>query len=84
MENSGSSGVNSIPNTHCSEVGAAYVFERSGADWAQTAYLKPGITTALDHFGIATAMSGRTLVVASCGNDRVPFGSGQVWTFERR
>ena len=84
VENTGTSGVNSTPNTHCAEAGAAYVFERSGADWAQTAYLKPGITIALDHFGIATAMSGKTLVVGSCGNDRVPFGSGQVWTFERR
>lgn len=84
MENSRALGGNNVPDTGCSEAGAAYVFERTGADWTQTAYLKQDITTALDHFGIATALSGRTLVIGACGNDRVPYGSGQVWTFERR
>src|SRR5262249_1041485 len=42
-----------------------YVFVRSGAAWAQQAYLKASNTDASDFFGFALAMSGDTLVVGA-------------------
>jgi hypothetical protein len=46
------------------ENGAAYVFARSGATWAQRAYLKAG-NAAKSKFGNAVAVSGETAVVGA-------------------
>jgi hypothetical protein len=83
-ENSSATGINSVADNNSLETGAAYVFERDGFQWSQTAYLKSAILAPLDHFGIALAMDDQTFVVGTCGNDREPFGHGMVWTFRRR
>jgi hypothetical protein len=49
--------------------GAAYVFTRSGTSWSQQAYLKASNTDAGDQFGIATSVSGDTLVVGASTED---------------
>jgi hypothetical protein len=51
--------------------GAIYVFSRSGASWAQDAYLKGSNTDADDLFGVALALSadGAVLAVGAEGED---------------
>jgi uncharacterized repeat protein (TIGR02543 family) len=49
--------------------GAAYVFVRSGTDWAQQAYLKASNTGDRDAFGSSVAVSGDTVVVGAYGED---------------
>lgn len=46
------------------DAGAAYIFVRSGATWAQTTYLKASNTDSLDDFGVAVAVSGDGSYVA--------------------
>jgi hypothetical protein len=47
------------------EVGAAYVFERAGGSWVQTAKLSPPNPVAGQNFGRRVAISGNTTIVAS-------------------
>ena len=61
-EDSGTTGVNSVPNELAGESGAAYVFVRSGGVWSQQAYLKTFNTGGGDWFGISVAVSGDTVV----------------------
>lgn len=64
-EDSGSAGVNSIPDDSAAGSGAAYVFVRSGSIWSQQAYLKASNTGAGDGFGAAVSISGDTIVVGA-------------------
>ena len=50
----------SLPNS-----GAAYVFERTGTNWSQAAYLKASNTDAADYFGYFVGISGSTVVVGA-------------------
>ena len=66
----------------CRDVGAVYVFTRSGSSWASQAYLKPPQANNQDEFGFALALSGDTLAVGAryedgCGTSVVNGGSGQ-------
>lgn len=45
--------------------GAAYVFQRTGTNWEQQAYLKAPNADAGDQFGFATAISGNTITVGA-------------------
>jgi len=47
------------------QAGAAYVFVRTGASWAQQAYIKASNTDAYDEFGLSLALSADTLVVGT-------------------
>ncbi|MCC6216133.1 MAG: hypothetical protein IT376_14815 [Polyangiaceae bacterium] len=49
--------------------GAAYVFARTGTDWAQQAYLKAPNAQASDGFGATLEISGETIVVGALGED---------------
>ncbi|HEU4328617.1 MAG TPA: hypothetical protein VFS21_36100 [Roseiflexaceae bacterium] len=66
FEDSGATGVdgNQADNS-TDEAGAAYVFVRSGATWAQQAYLKASNTETRDLFGASIAVSGDTVVVGA-------------------
>jgi hypothetical protein len=57
--------------------GAVYVFERFGASWVQTAYLKSSNSEAGDEFGAAVALSGDTLVVGARFEDS-RYGAGEL------
>jgi hypothetical protein len=69
-----------------SNTGAAYVFVRSGATWAQRAELTASDGAANDYFGISVAISGTTLVVGAYGKTSftgsayIFTGSGATWT----
>ena len=69
-ESSNANGVNgNQANNGASGAGAAYIFERTGTSWVQTAYLKSSTTSASDNFGRAVDISGDTAVVGAPGED---------------
>jgi len=85
---------NQADNT-AGSAGAVYVFARTGATWAQQAYVKPSNTGAGDDFGAALALSNDTLVVGATGEasaatgvggnqaDNSAPGAGAVYVFTR-
>jgi hypothetical protein len=68
-EDSAAFGAGGDPTSNATPgAGAAYVFTRTGASWVQRLYLKASNTDANDQFG-RVAISGKTVVVASPGED---------------
>ncbi|WP_437953693.1 cadherin-like beta sandwich domain-containing protein [Sorangium sp. So ce296] len=94
-EDGGATGVNGGQGNGASQAGAAYVFTRAGATWAQQAYLKASNTGAGDAFGTSVAISGDTIAVGAIGEasaatgvngaqaDNGAPGSGAVYVFAR-
>lgn len=67
-ESSSATGVNGAQSDNkAADAGAAYVFVRSGTNWAQQAYLKASNTGAGDLFGYPVAVSGNTVLVGAQG-----------------
>ena len=52
-------------NNQAGNAGAAYVFVRSGDEWAFQAYLKASNSNKVDNFGYSVAISGDTIVVGA-------------------
>lgn len=68
-EDSGATGVNGNQFDNSKPFsGAAYVFERTGSTWVQTAYLKASNTDSRDSFCLV-AISGDTIVVGAANED---------------
>ena len=63
-------------NNDLNSSGAAYVFERTGGVWSETAYLKAFNPDELDRWGTAVAVSGDTIVVTSNAEDSLAQGIG--------
>jgi hypothetical protein len=97
-EDSAAQGINGNQKDESGEeAGAVYLFARSGAMWAQQAYIKGSNTQAYDEFGGSVALSrdGRTLAVGARGEDSGATGingnqadnsvdeSGAVYLFAR-
>ncbi|WP_437635726.1 cadherin-like beta sandwich domain-containing protein [Sorangium sp. So ce854] len=95
-EDSSATGVNGAhANNSASQAGAAYVFTRSGATWAQQAYLKASNTGTGDQFGASVSLYRDTLAVGAAGEasgatgvsgaqgDNTAPGSGAVYVFTR-
>jgi FG-GAP repeat len=97
-EDSAAQGINGNQKDESGEeAGAVYLFSRSGATWAQQAYIKGSNTQAYDEFGGSVALSrdGRTLAVGARGEDSGATGvngnqadnsvdeSGAVYVFAR-
>ena len=78
-EGSSATGVNGgqLDNV-ASGAGAVYTFVRSGAVWAQQAYVKASNTQGTDQFGVAVAISadGATLAVGAALEDSSAVGIG--------
>jgi FG-GAP repeat protein len=62
------------------DVGAAYVFVRSGTSWSQQAKLVASAPSAEDLFGASVAISGNTAVVSAQGDDE---DTGAAYVFVR-
>ena len=71
FEDSSTKGVGTTANELATDSGAAYVFTRTGATWAQDAYVKASNTEANDRFGAAIALTAdaNTLVIGADGDD---------------
>jgi hypothetical protein len=67
----------SVP-TATPQPGAAYIFERNGDDWVQTAKLQASDKANLDFFGSQVALSGNFAAVAASGQSQ-----GKVYLFEK-
>lgn len=66
------------------DIGAAYVYERSGASWELVQRLAPAALLAGDHFGANVTASGTTIVVAAPDDDRGSLvDCGTVYVFQR-
>jgi hypothetical protein len=98
MEDSDSTGINSLPNDNAqaNDSGATYIFTRAGSNWSQQAYIKAGNTGRQDFFGIANSLNadGNTLVVGAFGessdatgingtNNNNAISSGAAYVFIR-
>ena len=65
-ESSNATGANgNQDNNSAANAGAAYVFVRTGTNWAQESYLKASNTGAGDRFGWSVAIAGDTAVVGA-------------------
>jgi len=72
LEDSAAQGINGKQDDDSAqEAGAVYLFSRTGATWAQKAYIKGSNNEAFDEFGSSAALSrdGRTLAVGARGED---------------
>ncbi len=67
-EDSAATGVNGAQgDSSASGAGAAYIFVRSGTNWAQQAYLKASNAGVDDNFGAGVAITGDTVVIGAPG-----------------
>ncbi len=62
--------------------GSAYVFERIGGAWVETAKLSPPDAAASDAFGAAVAVAGDTALVSSLRDDDSGPNSGSLYVYE--
>ena len=71
LEDSSTTGVDSMPNESARDAGAAYVFirESNTGNWNEQAYLKASNTQSFDLFGYSVAVSGDTVVVGARAED---------------
>ncbi|MFS1525565.1 FG-GAP repeat protein [Microbulbifer sp. 2304DJ12-6] len=98
LEGSGATGIDGDQtNNDKLYSGAVYVFSRTGATWAQQAYVKASNTDVEDLFGYSVSLSddGNTLAVGALGEDSSTMGidgdqanndaflSGAVYVFSR-
>jgi hypothetical protein len=65
------------------DAGAAYVFERSGSSWSQTAKLVAGDPDSQDYFGVSLATTGDRILVAAYGDDEHGWDAGAAYVFDR-
>lgn len=65
-------------------IGAAYLFERSGATFSQTAHFEPPAITYNLEFGYDVAVNGNTVVIGQPFDAVNPAISGSAWIFRRR
>lgn len=56
-------------NNNSYRVGAAWVFERTGNNWAQTAYLKPSSIDSSDEFGSSASIDGNLAAISATNDD---------------
>ena len=76
-EDSNATGVNgNQSNNDAEDAGAAYVFQRSGPNWSQQAYLKASNTEANDWFGYGVGLNGTTVAVSAPREDSNATGIG--------
>jgi uncharacterized RmlC-like cupin family protein len=60
-------GTGASADNSAASAGAAYVFKRTGSNWAQEAYLKAPNAEAGDYFGFSVALAGDIAVVGAPG-----------------
>ncbi len=86
QEDSTSTGINGdSSNNSGSEVGAVYVFSRSGTTWSQQAYVKASNAGDYHQFGYSVGLSldGNLMAVGATAESTTESESGAVYTFTR-
>ncbi len=75
LEDSNATGIDgSQGDWFMGDYGAAYVFERTGSHWSQSAYVKPNDVNQYGYFGKSVSISGRSFVVGSPTEDSTATG----------
>lgn len=69
------------PGFPASNIGAAYVFERSGDTWAESARLAAADGGNLDYFGWAVALDGDRIAVGAYGDDDAANDAGAAYVY---
>lgn len=83
-ENSNQTTITNGPTASSNEsaikAGAAFVFKRTGTQWAQEAYLKASNAEADDYYGLVVGLSGDTAVVGTYreGSDQTTITNGDT------
>ncbi len=73
-----------LGNGHVTSAGAAYVFNKSGHDWKESAMLTAPDGLSFDQFGQAVDIDGGTLVVGALGATQAgETGAGAVYIFKK-
>jgi hypothetical protein len=70
-------------DTGGADAGAAYIFEKSGGVWTETAKLVASDAEASDNFGKSVAVSGNVAIVGANGEDTGGAGAGAAYIFEK-
>ncbi|MFT5353752.1 MAG: hypothetical protein ACI9KE_000952 [Polyangiales bacterium] len=95
LEDGSTTGVGGADDNEVADSSAVYVFQRTGTQWAQEAYLKASNTGESDSFGYTVSLSGDTLAVGAPSEDSLAsgiggdedddsaLGSGAVYVFQR-
>jgi hypothetical protein len=65
------------------DVGAAYVFERVGDAWIETAKLRAPIPSLNDDFGATVALSSGVALIGASGDDDAGTSAGTAYVFRR-
>ncbi|QDU65136.1 FG-GAP repeat protein [Engelhardtia mirabilis] len=66
-----------------SKSGGAYVFDRAGGAWTQTAKLVPADLQAGDEFGTKVELDGTTAVIGAWHSDAMGADSGAAYVYQR-
>ena len=66
-----------------SNSGSAYIFQRNGENWQQTAKLTAADAAEYDYFGSSVSISGDYSIVGAYGNDDAGSQSGSAYIFQR-
>ncbi|ETR69425.1 MAG: PKD domain-containing protein [Candidatus Magnetoglobus multicellularis str. Araruama] len=66
-----------------SDMGAAYIFKRTGTSWSQTAKLTPTDGAASDNYAYAVSISEDHVIVGSKNNDNPLSDSGSAYLYQR-
>jgi hypothetical protein len=61
--------------------GSAYVFDRSGDTWSETAKLQAAVGAEWDYFGYFVSIDGLTAVVGAHGDDEIAPDAGAAYVF---
>lgn len=68
---------------YCSAVGSAYVYEKTGTDWTNTAILTPSDGTPTDGFGDYVSINQNTIAVGAGKTDCWVGDRGSVYIYEK-
>ncbi len=71
-------------NNDAPKSGAAYVFQRSGSQWNQQAYIKGSKSQEMGAFGTSVALQTDTLIIGSSGERNTFEGAGSAYIFQRK
>ena len=63
------------------DVGAAYVFERSGSTWSEVAMLEASDQAFQDYFGSSVALAGADALIGATGDNHPGSGGGSVYVY---
>jgi hypothetical protein len=70
-------------DTGGSKAGSAYIFKRTGVNWAQEAKIQSADVAASDYFGSSVSISGDYAIVGATGVDGAGLNEGAVYVFKR-